>query len=308
MPLNQKPLELPPDPKSVSLARHWVRERFVALGREDLLECAELAASELLTNALLHARDPIAIRLRGTRAHPRVEVTDGSTQPPLLPGPPSSDLDDLLSTFGRGLDIVARCSVAWGATIERDGKVVWFEPATEPHEDVPPLGAIYDEAAGAEQPETGSRVRVSLRSMPVATLLGLRRHNADLRRELRLLSFAHSDTYPLATEITDLFARFDANWPDTLREASDRAAAEGVEVIDVDVKVARAALPLLEQMRDLFALADQFCAAQRLLTLARSPHQRRFQDWLIGEFVRQADGAEPLAWSGPEPGRQYSAL
>ena len=172
MPLNQKPLELAPEPQSVHVARHWVRERFGVLEREDLLECAELATSELVTNALLHASDPISIRLRGTREHPRVEVGDGSTEPPQLPGPPSKDLDDLLATFGRGLEIVARCSVAWGATIEREGKVVWFEPAPEPHEDAAPPAAIYDESDRRHEPVTGRRLTVHLRNMPVGNPAG----------------------------------------------------------------------------------------------------------------------------------------
>ena len=73
---------------------------------------------------------PIKVRVRGTWEHPRVEVIDGSTEPPILPGSePLGDDDDLLLTFGRGLGIVARCSTAWGAEIEDDGKVVWFVPA-----------------------------------------------------------------------------------------------------------------------------------------------------------------------------------
>jgi len=281
----------------VQTARRWIVERFEALERADLVECAELAASELVTNALLHASDPIAIRLRGTRDHPRVEVSDGSRQPPLLPGPPGSDLDDLLATFGRGLDLVARCSVAWGATIERDGKVVWFEPALEPHEDVPPLGKIFDEAEDEPPAPPVRQVEVRLENLPVVTMLGLRRHNHDLRRELRLLSFAHSDSYPLATAVTDLFTRFDRSLPPELRTSVDAAAADGVDTLDLTVRVDASAVPLFRRMGELLASADEFCRSQRLLTLARSPHQRAFQDWFLGEFARQAEGCDPRPWS-----------
>ncbi len=56
------------------------------IGAPDLVECAELGVTELVTNALLHGEPPIHMWLRGTHEHPRVEVHDGSTEPPVLPG------------------------------------------------------------------------------------------------------------------------------------------------------------------------------------------------------------------------------
>lgn len=307
MPLNQNPLELEPEPQSVQIARKWIAERFVALGREDLIECAQLGTSELVTNALLHADHPMAIRLRGTRANPRVEVSDGSRRPPLLPGPPGGDMDDLLATFGRGLDLVAKCSVAWGATIERDGKVVWFEPAPEPHEEIAPSGNIWHEEPDDDSVHEGETVPLTLLNMPVSTMLGLRRHNSDLRRELRLLSFTHSERYPLATTITDIFTRFDARLPPDLRPAIDDAAAQGQSRIDIRTQVAVAAAPLFRQMRELLMMADQFCRAQRLLSLERSPHQRDFQNWILGELETQALGGPAHAWPPSATGRSESA-
>ena len=52
------------------------------IDRDDLVECAELGVSELVTNAVLHGSPPIKVRVRGTWEHPRVEVIDGSTEPP----------------------------------------------------------------------------------------------------------------------------------------------------------------------------------------------------------------------------------
>jgi hypothetical protein len=49
-------------------------------------------------------------------------------------------------------------------------------------------------------------------------------------------------------------------------------------------------------MLELMDLADEFCRSQRLLSLARSPHQREFQRWLLGEFIRQAAGEAPTGW------------
>jgi hypothetical protein len=47
---------------------------------------------------------------------------------------------------------------------------------------------------------------------------------------------------------------------------------------------------------ELLDLADEFCRAERLLSLARSAEQRKFQVWFLTEFVRQAEGGSPLSW------------
>ena len=44
---------------------------------------------------------------------------------------------------------------------------------------------------------------------------------------------------------------------------------------------------------ELLELADDFCRAERLLSLARTPEQRRFQRWFLSEFVRQEQGEPP---------------
>ena len=72
---------------------------------------AALGVSELVTNALIHSKPPLSVRIRGTVDHPRIEVTDSSPVPPQRSGmsPEPEDVDDLnVTTFGRGLDLVGR--------------------------------------------------------------------------------------------------------------------------------------------------------------------------------------------------------
>ena len=66
----------------------------------------------------------------------------------------------------------------------------------------------------------------------------------------------------------------------------------------------RATARTLSRFIELLDLADDFCRQQRLLSLARTAEQRRFQSWFLGEFVRQADGEEPLPWTEPVRGRR----
>ena len=97
------------------------------------------------------------------------------------------EADDVLLTFGRGLSIVARCADAWGAEIERDGKVVWFAPADSFADDRGVPGVITGvQAAADELPEDATTVVV--REVPVEAFLEFGRHFSELRREVRFLS------------------------------------------------------------------------------------------------------------------------
>lgn len=306
MSLPREALRLAADPRSVQTARHWVAARFTELSRSDLAECAELGISELVTNALLHAGDPIAVRIRGTRAHPRVEVTDGSRQPPVPPVPPGEDPEGALTTYGRGLGIVARCSIAWGAALESQGKVVWFEPSAQPREDMLLEGDLF-EAEGAEQPapeSSGETVPVRLLGVPVSTTLSLHRQYQDLEREVRLLSLAHADAYPVAKELAEALQDFGRVYPDGMGAALDRAVVDDDATIDIEVTAPAEASEVYERTLGVLDIADEFCRAERLLSLARTSEQKRFSEWLLGELVHQAHGRGPTRWAGdgkPEP-------
>ena len=50
----------------------------------------------------------------------------------------------------------------------------------------------------------------------------------------------------------------------------------------------------------MLAEVDEYCRAEDLLTLQRTPEQVRFQDWVCEEFVRQLRGEPPRPWT-PRP-------
>ncbi|WNV83016.1 ATP-binding protein [Umezawaea sp. Da 62-37] len=81
-----------------------------------------LVAVELVTNAYLHTRSPLRLRVSRTRCVVVVEVSDGDRRCPVL-RPPS-----LTRLNGRGMQLVGGMSRAWG--VRRDtqgGKTVWAE-------------------------------------------------------------------------------------------------------------------------------------------------------------------------------------
>ncbi|GAA3677144.1 hypothetical protein GCM10022237_40700 [Nocardioides ginsengisoli] len=313
---NRQTLDLAPGPRIVHDARRWVVQTCQQIGRDDVADCAELAVSELVTNAVLHGLPPVRLQLRGTAEHPRFEVHDASTiapQPATQGGGFDLDAFDLdafdaldeeqlaaLTTVGRGLDIVSRASTAWGAEIEEDGKAVWFEPAAELSESAgAPYQLTHSAPPLAEDHTRVGEVAVQINGVPVVDFGRFQRHYRDLRREIRLLALAHEDDYPLAKVLSEHFDALERPLRSNMgREQVDTAYDEGRSTVDLRLRMPREAARQIGGLVDLLDAADEFSRAQRLLTAPRSPDQRAFQIWFLGEFRRQSVGAPPVAWQG----------
>ena len=242
MPLNRPAQALTPGPRGVSDARRWATQVLTEIGRPELVESACISVSEVITNALLHAEQPVSVRLRGTSEHPRIEVRDGSREPPDLPDLESDPTDDILLTFGRGLSIVARVSSAWGAELEEDGKIVWFVPQVELADGRGRPGRHH--RAPARAPRGPARVEdpvdVTLVGLPLPQLKANRMHLRELRRELRLLALSHEATYPLAASLSRFFTDLDATFWRGLRDESLASALlDGDDDMDLTITIPR---------------------------------------------------------------------
>jgi signal transduction histidine kinase/DNA-binding response OmpR family regulator/anti-sigma regulatory factor (Ser/Thr protein kinase) len=85
----------------------------------DVRDEALLLLSELTTNALLHGRPPVEVRLSRDRRHLTLEVHDGA---PTLPRRSRPEVDD---EHGRGLLLVSLMAQRWGTRPTPGGKAVW---------------------------------------------------------------------------------------------------------------------------------------------------------------------------------------
>lgn len=88
---------------------------------EDVVHTGTVLVTELLTNALVHGKGSVELRLRVTRDRLLVEAEDGGSH---LPRRRHAGHDD---EYGRGLHLVATLSDRWGTRLTDDGKVVWAE-------------------------------------------------------------------------------------------------------------------------------------------------------------------------------------
>lgn len=114
-------LEFESNPEMVVVARRFVRERLAAWEAVEHIDAAALVASELVTNAVLHARTAITLRLQLHGDTIRIEVFDENPRLPVVaPCPPEA-------TSGRGLALISATATAWGMEHRGDGKVVWAE-------------------------------------------------------------------------------------------------------------------------------------------------------------------------------------
>jgi anti-anti-sigma regulatory factor/anti-sigma regulatory factor (Ser/Thr protein kinase) len=120
-------LVLAPIPTAAASARAFVRDLLgywqLALPDNTLVDRAVLLVGELVTNAVVHARTELGLRveLRGDLLH--LAVRDGSPRLLRLVTDPVPDPE---AEGGRGLWLVEQLARAWGVNRHPDGgKVVW---------------------------------------------------------------------------------------------------------------------------------------------------------------------------------------
>ncbi|HWA66641.1 MAG TPA: ATP-binding protein [Mycobacteriales bacterium] len=112
-------LRLSPTRLAPAKARHAVHEFATAVSPKTAWT-AELLASELVTNAVVHGRGPVSVVMEYDGGALAVTVTDEEPASPVLADPGTGDLG------GRGLRLVELLASDWGVNPDQPGKGVWF--------------------------------------------------------------------------------------------------------------------------------------------------------------------------------------
>ncbi|MEA2828315.1 MAG: hypothetical protein QOG43_2754 [Actinomycetota bacterium] len=274
--------------------------------RADLVDDAVLVATELATNAILHAGGLAAVRVDRTGAGVRIEVHDRTRVPPVL----ARSSEEAMT--GRGLRLVGALSTRWQAEPTVDGKMVWAEltgrlaPSTLSTDDLLELWSDGDEGDGDWPATSPSRHQIVLGEVPTDLLLAAKSHVDNLVREFTLAArgarsgVTGAVPRPLAALIEAVVSRF-AEARQAIKRQAIVAAENGLSHVSLRLSLPASAADAGEEYLRALDEADAYCRAARLLTLETQPQHRVFRQWYVGEIVRQLRAA---ADDRPPPERE----
>ncbi|WP_432488666.1 ATP-binding protein [Kineococcus sp. SYSU DK018] len=116
---------LAPEPASSRAARHAVADWCIAQGLiGDVVDTLLLLTAEVVTNAVIHGRSDVVLRIGRHGSRVRVGVGDENTRRPVRREPDPDALD------GRGMTLLEALADAHGVEADPCGKVVWFDVNT----------------------------------------------------------------------------------------------------------------------------------------------------------------------------------
>ena len=316
----RRTVALPPDPASPGRARVVLRQALRDGDRLDVLDAAELACTELVTNAVLHAHTTVVVTVE-VATDVRVEVRDSGA------ALPHRRHLDAHATTGRGLALVAALSDSYGvADVGPDGKTVWFTVGGHRRRTEEEVLAAWDadgwEVEAPDPPvRTDSTARpVRLLGVPSALWVAARQHHDALLRELTLYLARHDDVrvdvvgtdrarFVLAAGVAaaveeERRAREAARRPEADRagdpdqgRGGSRALPSSPRPVDLDLTVP------VELARDFAALQDTLDAAEvlardgMLLTAPGLPEVIAVRDWVCEQVVAQLAGVAATPWT-----------
>lgn len=113
---------LPNNLQAPGEARRAITRFLARSGLPQIIDDAQLLASELVTNAVRHATGPIIVRAYLTDGFLHIEVYDSSTDAP--PQRRQALPDD---EGGRGMELVEKLSSRWGYRVSGHSKVIWLD-------------------------------------------------------------------------------------------------------------------------------------------------------------------------------------
>jgi hypothetical protein len=279
----------PPEASSVPAARRFVRDLLLSSGQGRWVEEAQLAVSELSTNAVLHAHTAFEVAVQVWQDGVYVQIWDDD---PVLPARRVSDAG---STTGRGLELVEAVATYHGVQTVGPTKVVWFclgMSRPDAAEDVL-LDRWRDRSDEAEAlPEGGAR-DVVLLSMPSALWLSAREHHNTLMREFALHQQAVQATPGQVPARLVAADRARSLVLAALRAAPARAS------VDLRLQVRPEQARWFEALRDVLDDAERLARSGDLLAEPGPSEIVAVRHWACDQVLDQHAGGAPVTWSGP---------
>jgi Histidine kinase-like ATPase domain len=266
------------DPAILASARSFAADRLRTLKLSGVRDDVELLLTELITNAIIHARTEIEVRVKARGAGVRVEVIDGNPTMPVAGTLAPAALS------GRGLTLVQSMSTRWGAHHNAaGGKTVWFEVVpgaveSPPVVDVDALLAMWDDSTDyPPKSGTDSLVEVVVPDLPVRQLVAAKAHMEDLLREVQLVLLGNHQRplgIPRWSRLVDIARRLDAAAEEfaegrrQVRLQALEAAARGQELVTLRLHIAPDAAGAAARYSEAVQQAEELGGAGELLVTA----------------------------------------
>jgi anti-sigma regulatory factor (Ser/Thr protein kinase) len=277
-------VDLEPTRAAVGRARDFVSGWVESWGLHRLAPDASLLTSELVSNAVMHARTAVELRVRRIDEGLRIEVRDNVGY-----GLEMERQGEALLSRGLGLRVVAQLSSRWGIDPVPDGKTVWAELGS-------PRGASQPLApergvGPAPIPVPGDWPEVRLSGVPTRLLLAWEEHIRDLMREFALISGwrRELDQVPSDDPVELVVATLDRYW-DLLRPIWAQARTVGADVpgrIDIVLRLPERVVTDGPRFLQALDAADELARQGRLLTDPAPREVFDFGRWFLHALVRQ---------------------
>jgi serine phosphatase RsbU (regulator of sigma subunit)/anti-sigma regulatory factor (Ser/Thr protein kinase) len=271
--------------RSARDARELVRQQLDAFALGDLADDAQLVASELVTNAILHGGGCSSVRVARCVGGVRIEVGDRRPAPPLLG---ASNTEGMT---GRGIRVVTRVASRWGVEPRDGGKVVWAEVTGMP----PAAGAARIDRVGparGEALDSSHKFHVVLGEVPTDLLIAAKSHVDNLVREFALAASGErsgmsAEVVPHLRALIDTVSHRFSEARESIKRQALAALAAGAEHTRLELDLGADAADAGEDYLEALDSIDAFCRAARLLTLETPPQHRVFRRWYVEELVAQ---------------------
>ncbi len=287
-------LMLPPEATSAGEARRLLRDALDGVVVEDSMDAAQVAVSEIVTNALVHAGTPMHLRVLLGTPGLRVELGDGS---PHLPH--RRDYSAVAST-GRGLHVVGEVVDSWGAYPSGDGKIVWFEIADGEGE-----YAGESEASDPANAAAAGAIEIELLNVPLLMHAAWQEHAAALLRELLLIRLDEDDdaieSHAAASDaLSVLFEQIPApdlgDHPDAIMAA---ATEPSVSRTRITLRIPASSMVHFEVLDSALVEAVAMAEDGQLLSPPTQPELQTLRHWLCEQILGQRSGAPARPWESP---------
>jgi PAS domain S-box-containing protein len=293
-----------------------LREVLEECGAPEWRDTAELALSELATNAVLHAHTGFTVRVQCSASHVRVEVEDESSAIPQQRAYGSS------ATTGRGLALVAALTMDHGYSRTPTGKVVWFclsadQAAGQDGDDldVDQLLAAWGDDVQGDSAASGAGATGVAKLMgfpPTLWLAAVELHDG-LLRELALFRAGRGlDTSDLGRADHARFVigealmrvltdeRIVARARNPLPTGHPSHLEDVPATVDLEVSLWSEAAADLAVLQDVLDEANRRAAREELLMPPALPEVVALRDWVAEQIISAVAGQSPMPWRGAD--------